>query len=153
LAIETIPCLREALVLAHLQEEFPAMSAWLSFSCQDGMHNCEGEDVGACAAALLPFGQITAIGVNCTRPHYVSSLLRRMARETDKPLLAYPNSGEFYDATRKRWLGSEADLPFADQSRSWYEAGARLIGGCCRTTPKDIAAVRRALAGQNGRSP
>jgi homocysteine S-methyltransferase len=145
LAFETIPCLREALVLAHLLEEFPAMSAWLSFSCQDGMHNCEGEDVGACAAALLPFGQITAIGVNCTRPHYVSSLLRRMARETDKPLLAYPNSGEFYDATRKRWLGSEADLPFADQSRSWYEAGARLIGGCCRTTPKDIAALRHVL--------
>lgn len=152
LAFETIPCLREALVLAHLLEELPGMSAWLSFSCRDGKHNCEGEDVGACAAALQPFVQITAIGVNCTPPHYVSSLLRRMARETDKPLLAYPNSGERYDATQKTWLGSEADVPFADQSRSWYEAGARLIGGCCRTTPKDIAALRRALAARSVRS-
>jgi homocysteine S-methyltransferase len=145
LAFETIPCLREALVLAHLLEELPAMSAWLSFSCQDGTRNCEGEDVGVCAAALQPFVQITAIGVNCTRPQYVSSLLRRMARATDKPLLAYPNSGERYEATQKTWLGSAVDVPFADQSRSWYEAGARLIGGCCRTTPKDIAALRHVL--------
>ena len=144
-AFETIPCLREALVLARLLEELPAMSAWLGFSCRDGMHNSEGEDVGACAAALQPFAQIAAIGVNCTAPQYVGSLLRRMGRHTDKPLLAYPNSGERYDATHKTWAGSEAAIPFADQSLSWYAAGARLIGGCCRTTPKDIAGLRHAL--------
>jgi homocysteine S-methyltransferase len=142
LAFETIPCLREALVLAQLLEEFPSMSAWLSFSCQDGSRNCEGEDVGACSAALLPFGQIAAIGVNCTRPEYVSSLLRRMRRHTTKPLIAYPNSGEHYDAAAKTWLGSAAAPPFADRSLSWCEAGARLIGGCCRTTPADIKAIR-----------
>jgi homocysteine S-methyltransferase len=141
LAFETIPCLREALVLAQLLEEFPSISAWLSFSCQDGIRNCEGEDVGACAAALRPFAQIAAIGVNCTGPHYVGTLLRRMARETDKPLVAYPNSGELYDAAAKIWLGSEAALPFAELSRVWYDAGARLIGGCCRTTPQDIKAM------------
>jgi homocysteine S-methyltransferase len=144
LAFETLPCLREALVLAQLLEEFPSMSAWLSFSCQDGMRNCEGEDVGACAAALLPFGQIAAIGVNCTRPEYVGSLLRRMARRTDKPLIAYPNSGEHYDAAAKTWLGFATAPPFADQSLSWFEAGARLIGGCCRTTPADIKAIHGA---------
>jgi homocysteine S-methyltransferase len=144
LAFETIPCLREALVLAQLLEEFPSMSAWLSFSCRDGIRNCEGEDVGACAAALLPFAQIAAIGVNCTRPEYVSSLLRRMGRRTEKPLIAYPNSGEHYDAERKAWLGVTAAPPFAEQSLSWYEAGARLIGGCCRTTPADIKAIHAA---------
>jgi homocysteine S-methyltransferase len=144
LAFETIPCLREALVLAQLLEEFPSMPAWLSFSCQDGIRNCEGEDVGACAAALLPFGQIAAIGVNCTRPEYVDSLLRQMRRRTDKPLLAYPNSGEHYDAAAKTWLGFATAPPIADQSLSWYEAGARLIGGCCRTTPADIKAIHGA---------
>jgi homocysteine S-methyltransferase len=144
LALETIPCLREAVVLARLLEEFPSMSAWLSFSCQDGIRNCEGEDVGVCAAALQPFVQIAAIGVNCTRPDYVSSLLRRMARHTTKPLVAYPNSGEHYDAAAKTWLGFAATPPFADRSRSWYEAGARLIGGCCRTTPENIKALHAA---------
>jgi homocysteine S-methyltransferase len=141
LAFETIPCLREALILARLLEEFPSMSAWISFSCQDGSRNCEGEDIGACAAALQPYSQIAAVGMNCTRPEFVESLLRRMREHTGKPLLAYPNSGEIYDATAKVWRGQPHLRTFADQARSWYEAGARLLGGCCRTTPQDIEAI------------
>jgi homocysteine S-methyltransferase len=141
LACETIPCLREALVLARLMEEFPSMSAWISFSCQDGSRNCEGEDIGACAAALQRFDQIAAIGVNCTRPEWVAALLERMAARTDKPLAAYPNSGERYDAVEKKWSGCAENQPFAAQSQAWYDAGARLIGGCCRTTPEDINAL------------
>lgn len=142
LACETVPCLREALAVARELREFPAMSAWISFSCQDGNRNCEGEDVAVCAAALQPYAQIAAIGVNCTAPDHIRGLLRRMGGETDKPLVAYPNSGEQYDAKAKIWNGpgvrSEA---FAEQACSWYEAGARLIGGCCRTTPKDIEGI------------
>ncbi len=141
LACETLPCLREALILAQLLDEFPSMSAWISFSCQDGSRTGEGDDSGACAAALHPFAQVAAIGVNCTRPEHVGSLLRQMRRETDKPLIAYPNSGERYDAAVKGWLGSADDQPFADLSRAWFDAGARIIGGCCRTTPQDIKAI------------
>jgi homocysteine S-methyltransferase len=141
LAFETIPCLREALVLARLLEEFPSMSAWISFSCQDGSRNSEGEDIGACAAALQPCSQIAAVGINCTRPEFVESLLRRLREHTGKPLLAYPNSGETYDATAKVWRGNPHLRTFADQARSWYDAGARIMGGCCRTTPRDIRAI------------
>jgi homocysteine S-methyltransferase len=141
LAFETIPCLREALVLARLLEEFPSMSAWISFSCQDGSRNSEGEDIGACAAALQPCSQIAAVGMNCTRPEFVESLLRRMREHTGKPLLTYPNSGETYDATAKVWRGNPHLRTFADQARSWYDAGARIMGGCCRTTPQDIGAI------------
>jgi homocysteine S-methyltransferase len=148
LACETIPCLREALVLARLLEEFPSMSAWISFSCQDGSRNCEGEEISACAAALHRFEQIAAIGVNCTRPEFVAALLERMASRTDKPLAAYPNSGERYNAMKKTWSGPGESLPFAEQSRSWYDAGARLIGGCCRTTPDDIHAICTQYGGQ-----
>jgi len=143
LALETIPCLREALVLAALLEEFPNMTAWLCFSCRDGTSNCEGEDIRECAAALEPFAQIAAVGVNCTPPEVLGSLLRRMRERTGKPLAAYPNSGERYDADRKIWQGHAAGGSFADLSASWYEAGARLIGGCCRTAPADIRAIRR----------
>jgi homocysteine S-methyltransferase len=141
LACETLPCLREALVLVQLLDEFPTLSAWISFSCQDGGRTSEGDDVGACAAALQEFDQIAGIGVNCTRPEYVSSLLRRMRCETDKPLIAYPNSGERYDAEAKIWRGSADHQPFAELAKAWFEAGARIIGGCCRTTPRDIRAI------------
>jgi len=141
LACETIPCLREALLLARLLEEFPAITAWISFSCRDGAHNGEGEEISRCAAALQGYPQVAAVGVNCTRPEYVADLLRLMHQHTDKPLVAYPNSGEDYDAFTKQWSGSQAGSPFSEQASAWYLAGARLIGGCCRTTPDDIRAL------------
>ena len=146
LAFETIPSLREALVLARLLREFPAVCAWLAFSCQDGARNCEGEDLGTCVAALRDFAQIVAVGVNCTPPQYMTPLLRRMRNQTNKPLLIYPNSGECYDAASKQWNGDHDKVPFGEQARIWFSEGARLIGGCCRTGPKDIRGVSRCAA-------
>jgi homocysteine S-methyltransferase len=137
LACETIPCLREALVLERLLREFPGITAWISFSCRDGAHNSYGEEISSCTAALQDHPQIAAIGVNCTQPQYVEELLHRMLDHTDKPLVAYPNSGERYDPSTKRWHG-EIETAFGELARAWYRAGARLIGGCCRTTPADI---------------
>jgi homocysteine S-methyltransferase len=153
LACETVPCLREAVVLARLLEDFPAMTAWISFSCRDGAHNGEGESISHCAAMLQNYPQIAAVGVNCSRPEYVNDLLRGMRTHTDKPLIAYPNSGETYDASTKRWSGACDAAPFADQALTWYQAGARLIGGCCRTTPADIAALSASRALGPRRSP
>ncbi len=145
LACETLPCLREARVLADLLQEFPDVCAWISFSCKDAEHNCEGEDIGRCAAALQGYPQIAAVGVNCTPPQYIAPLLRRMRAETGKPLVAYPNSGECYEASSKQWSGGRATLEFGEQARQWHAAGARLIGGCCRTGPKDIQSVRQCI--------
>jgi homocysteine S-methyltransferase len=142
LACETIPSLREALVLARMLAEFPGASAWISFACADGAHTCEGQRIAECVSRLNDFPQIVSVGVNCTRPEYISSLLRSMRDHTDKPLLVYPNSGEHYDARTKQWTGLVDSRPFAQQARGWYEDGARLIGGCCRTRPSDIRAIR-----------
>jgi homocysteine S-methyltransferase len=150
IACETLPCLREALVLARLLEEFP-LGAWISFSCRDGAHNAEGERVSDCAAALRGHPRLSALGVNCTPPRYVMELLQRMREHADRPLIAYPNSGENYDARAKRWMhtaerGGTAECPrFADSVLEWYRAGARLIGGCCRTTPEDVSGIRAQL--------
>jgi homocysteine S-methyltransferase len=141
LACETIPCLREALVLARLLEDYAPLCAWISFSCRDGARNCEGEEIGRCAAELEHFPQLAAIGVNCTAPEHVCDLLCAMRAHTDKPLCAYPNSGEHYHPGGKTWSGAHAAVPFRDQARAWQRAGAQLIGGCCRTTPGDIAQV------------
>jgi homocysteine S-methyltransferase len=142
LACETIPCLREARVLADLLREFPDSSAWVSFSCKDGRHNCEGEDIGGCVAELQKYPQIVAVGVNCTAPQYILPLLQRMRARTTKPLIVYPNSGEVFEASSKHWSG-DAALRLGTEARHWQAAGARLIGGCCRTTPSDIRNVKR----------
>jgi len=145
LACETLPSLREALVLARELRHFPGVCAWISFSCRNGESTSEGDHIGECAAALSAYPQIAAIGINCTAPHYVTSLLRRMRANTDKPLVAYPNSGECYEASTKQWSGAGGDLRFGEQARLWFAEGARLIGGCCRTGPMEIRSVKQCV--------
>jgi homocysteine S-methyltransferase len=144
LAFETVPCLQEALVLAGLLEQYPGMTAWLCFSCRDGAHNSQGEDIGSCAHALRDCPQIAAVGVNCTAPEHVPELLGRMRERAAQPLVAYPNSGQRYDPATKQWSGP-ATHALPAQAGQWIAAGARLIGGCCRTTPADIQALSRAF--------
>lgn len=143
LACETIPCLAEARALARLLAEFPGASAWISFSCRDGLHNSQGERLADCVAALEPYAQVLAVGVNCTAQQYIDSLVEQAQAHTHKPVLVYPNSGEQYDATHKQWHGNPSASHFAEQARGWHARGARLIGGCCRTSPEDIAAIHR----------
>jgi homocysteine S-methyltransferase len=142
LACETIPCLVEAMALASLLPEFPGITAWISFSCRDGEFNSEGERLADCVAALDGFEQVAAVGINCTAPEHISSLVAAARARTRKPLLVYPNSGEHYDATDKQWHGCAHSEHFAEQASDWYRQGARLIGGCCRTGPDDIRAVK-----------
>jgi len=147
MACETLPCLVEALALAKLLREFPDTPAWISFSCRDGAHVSEGQRIGDCAAQLEPFEQILAIGLNCTAPGHVESLLAELRAATRKPLVVYPNSGERYDAASKSWQGCATPVEFAHAAARWRAAGARLIGGCCRTTPDNIHALREACHG------
>ena len=146
LACETLPCLAEARALARLlAEEFPTTPAWISFSCRDAQHNSQGERLADCAAALEDFPQVLAIGLNCTAPQHVDALIAELRAHTTKPVVVYPNSGEQYDAVHKRWLGCAHDQAFAEQAAGWARGGARLIGGCCRTSPADIRALRARL--------
>ena len=141
LACETIPCLTEARALARLLPEFPGAWAWISFSAKDEVHTCQGERLAEGVAWLNDYPQIAAIGINCTAPRYLPALLAILRRVTNKPLIAYPNSGEIYQPSHGRWQGCTEVKDFAEAARCWYTAGARLMGGCCRTTPEHIRAI------------
>ena len=138
LACETIPCLIEAQAIAKLLKEFPGITAWISFTGRDDRHISEGQVFADCVRQLEGLPQIAAIGINCTSPTHISSLIHEAKKSTEKPILVYPNSGEIYDASNNGWDGKPVLDSFGEQAREWYEAGARLIGGCCRTTPADI---------------
>lgn len=141
LACETIPCLKEAKALVSLLKDYPHMYAWFSFSAKDATHISSGETIAECAAWLNEHPQVAAIGINCTPPQYIPSLISQITAHSTKPVLVYPNSGEEYDAVNKVWLGCSTGGTFGDSARRWHEKGARLIGGCCRTTPQDIVAI------------
>lgn len=148
LACETIPSAVEARALARLLAETPDMPVWFSFSCRDGEHISDGVPIVDCVEPLQRLPQVVAIGINCTAPRYISSLVRAVRSVTDKPVVVYPNSGEQYDATNKRWTGLSVPREFAEQSRAWREAGATLLGGCCRTGPHHVQQLRAQQLGQ-----
>ncbi|MBI2757756.1 MAG: homocysteine S-methyltransferase [Chloroflexi bacterium] len=141
LACETIPCLIEAQAIVNVLKEFPNASAWISFSAKDNVHISSGERLEDCAARLDQFSQVAALGVNCTSPKFISSLIREMKNKTSKPILVYPNSGETYNAEIHDWNGDAFCTAFGEEARHWFADGARIIGGCCRTTPDDIRAI------------
>lgn len=144
LACETIPCLDEALAIASLLPSLGGITAWISFSCKDGEHNSQGERFADCVAALDAFAPVIAVGVNCTAPEHIPALVASARTRTGKPIVVYPNSGEHYNAVSKQWSGDTCkhETSFAAQAMQWHAQGAQLIGGCCRTSPADIRAIK-----------
>jgi homocysteine S-methyltransferase len=147
LACETIPSAVEARTLARLLAERADTRAWVSFSCRDGSRLCDGTPFAAAVRTVAVLPQVVAVGVNCTAPSHVEELLRAAAAVTAKPLVAYPNSGETYDGAARVWLGRSDPFDWGERARAWRAAGARLVGGCCRTGPDHIRALRAALVG------
>lgn len=145
LACETIPCQVEAEALVRLLEDFPGYDAWMSFSCHDNGRVRHGEPLADCVAVAAQSDRVVAVGVNCTAPSFVPELLAIAKMATDKPLVIYPNSGDTWDAKKKIWIGDPDDVDFSDRAREWYDAGARLIGGCCRTNPATIRGIAESL--------
>jgi len=146
LAFETIPSLREAEILLQLLTHYPGKHAWLSFSCRDEAHVSHGELFRDCADLASQHEQVAAVGINCTAPRCITALLNSVTN-LQRPLLVYPNSGEIWVAHDNCWVGQ--GMGHLDAA-NWFRAGARLIGGCCRTGPEDIARIRsilRAIAG------
>ena len=174
-ALPSIVNVQEARAIVRLLEtELYGVPAWVSFSCKDGLSTCHGERFAAeCVPLLMGCPGVAAIGVNCTAPKHVRQLLEGTrdalgaaagavsgdrggggsGSSSEPPvLLCYPNSGEDWDCAARCWRsaadgGCEASGPaaYAAQAKEWVASGARLVGGCCRTTPQHIFELRRAL--------
>ena len=145
LAMETMPSLEEVDVLLELLARRPTARAWFSFTTRDASHLSEGQPIEEAARLVSSSPQVIAVGVNCVPPKRVDPLLARLRSATDLPLVVYPNSGERWDGKLRCWRGEAQPLDQSAAVLRWRAAGARLIGGCCRTTPATISAIRAAL--------
>ena len=146
LLIETQPSLREALIEARIAEELGA-DYWVSFSCRDRERICEGDLIRDCAAALSEgHPHLKMLGVNCTKPEYITSLIGEIRRGSDLPVGVYPNSGETYDPTTKKWASAVSGVDFGTWALDYMKAGASAVGGCCTTAEAHIRQVVEARA-------
>ncbi|KAK9725509.1 hypothetical protein RND81_05G149200 [Saponaria officinalis] len=149
IAFETIPNKLEAKAYAEiLEEEDIKIPAWFSFSSKDGTNVANGDSILDCAEIADLCKYVAAVGINCTPPRFIHDLISAIRKATDKPIVIYPNSGETYDGITKQWVKTtgETEEDFVSYVRKWHEAGASLVGGCCRTTPNTIRAIAQTLA-------
>jgi homocysteine S-methyltransferase len=135
LALETVPDVDEAQALVGLVRRL-GVPAWLSYTIKRTRTRA-GQPLVAAFAVAAGVPEIIAVGVNCCAPTDVLPAIGIAREVTGKPVIVYPNSGERWDARARRWVGPsrfEAGL-----APGWVSAGARVIGGCCRVRPADIA--------------
>ncbi len=145
IACETLPAVAE--VEALLEEaDLLGVPVWLSLTTVlDGggvVRTRRGEPADAVFALAAGVDAVVGVGVNCTAPSAVGPSLEAAA-SAGKPLIAYPNSGEGWDAGACRWTGTPALSP--DDALTWLEAGARLVGGCCRVGPEQVRTLAAAV--------
>ncbi|HZJ70443.1 MAG TPA: homocysteine S-methyltransferase family protein, partial [Planctomycetota bacterium] len=81
--------------------------------------------------------------VNCTAPTLTSTLLESLAESAARPatlaLGAYANT--IFEGGVE-WPPER----YVEEARRWRQSGASILGGCCGTTPRHIAALRRELS-------
>lgn len=141
LAVETIPCLEEAVAVVELLEDMGNGECWVCFSCKNATDISDGTKIAKCAETLNTFDTVKAIGINCTAPEFVGDLIKAVKANTNKPIIVYPNSGDTYDPITKTWTKTADQKSYLDFAKEWMECGATIIGGCCQTTPKEIQAI------------
>jgi homocysteine S-methyltransferase len=158
LAMETIPTLREGEALVELLIERGARG-WLSYQCRDARSTAAGEPIGDAVSIATGVDAVIAVGINCTAPRYVPALLAAARAATSKPLIAYPNGGDRWDPTERRWTATDPAGTYEPSvmarlaetgSHVRAEAGAEdarveWLGGCCGVGPTGIAALATAL--------
>lgn len=148
LLIETQPSLHEALLAAGIAEELGA-DYWISFSCADEKHICEGDSIRKCVEIFSKdHPHLKMIGVNCTKPIYIAGLIKELraglqSTEEGKkiPIGVYPNSGEEYDPVTKTWHGTGDAKNFGEYALDYMRAGADAVGGCCTTVASHVEQV------------
>ncbi|WP_030154420.1 homocysteine S-methyltransferase [Streptomyces sp. NRRL S-244] len=143
LALETIPDAEEAEALLGVLAGTGA-AAWLSYTV-DGARTRAGQPLPEAFALAAGAPEIIAVGVNCCDPADVLPALEAAASVTAAPLLAYPNDGSVWDAPTATWHAPPDPAPWPVEA--WRTAGARLIGGCCRIGPPDIAELAAGIQG------
>jgi homocysteine S-methyltransferase len=138
LALETVPDVDEGEALVNLVRSLE-VPAWLSYTI-DGNRTRAGQPLPDAFAVAAGVPQIAAVGVNCCSPDDVLPAIR--AADVGKPVIVYPNSGERWNG--RAWTGPRRFT--TDLASKWVAAGARIIGGCCRVRPADIAELKQALS-------
>jgi 5-methyltetrahydrofolate--homocysteine methyltransferase len=146
--VETMFDLREAVIAVRAVREacdLPVIASVAFNTAGNEGRTVMGNTARQCAEALTEAGAV-AVGANCGSidPFEMAEIIAMFKQATDLPLIAQPNAGKgrLVDGDLVFDL-SPAD--FAAGVQECLKAGARLVGGCCGTSPAHIQAMVEAI--------
>lgn len=143
LACETIPSFKEVKAMTTLLES-AKHKGWISCSCRDGKLLNDGTPIKEVASFLLDHPSIFALGVNCTKPEFISTLIKEIrAVNVDIKIVVYPNSGQVYHADTKTWSGISDPSHCSLMAKEWIALGASIVGGCCQMGYDHISSMSK----------
>lgn len=145
IVLETFFDLEEMMIaltaLRQLDQSIPVIS---QFAVEDIGRTLDGFTVDEAFRRVVDAGA-DVIGFNCrTGPNGMLRSLEKLTLDRDLPLSVFPNAG-IPDYVDGQYLYSATPDYFAGSAVKFANAGARIIGGCCGTTPEHIAAMAAAL--------
>lgn len=151
LILETFTSLAELRQAVLAAQEIGGLPIVAQMSFYEDGHTLSGQSATRVATVLSDLG-VDVIGANCcVGPAATLDVLQEMiadskvrAEKTDQLFSAQPNAGLPTRIDNRFFYMSTPDY-FADYARRFAQAGVHLIGGCCGTTPRHIAAMRQAL--------
>jgi homocysteine S-methyltransferase len=104
-----------------------------------------GEKIDHAISRIAAQKGVTAVGLNCSvGPSAMLNALELIHAVTDKPISVQPNAG-LPRQVEDRLLYMSTPEYMAEFAKRFYEKGARIIGGCCGTTPDHIREMVRAV--------
>ncbi len=138
LAAETLLSLDEAMVLCDAAASECALPLTLSFTCEGDGNLYFGGSIAEAAVVLQEMGA-DAVGVNCSvGPDQLQAVVRNLKDSLEIPVLAKPNAGVPKIDQMGQAHYSMDEETFAKCMKDLYAQGAKVVGGCCGTTPEYI---------------
>jgi methionine synthase I (cobalamin-dependent)/5,10-methylenetetrahydrofolate reductase len=150
--LETASDLEHLLASVEAARRLSDLPVVASLTFGEDLHVADGTDPVAAVTALRAAG-VDVIGVNCgSGPSAAIDALGQMAHVAGgTPLLIMPNAG-LSGRVSGQFVWAAEPTYFANEVPAFLASGARLIGGCCGTTPEHIAAMRQVLDREGARS-
>lgn len=138
LLLETLNSIAEACAAVEVAKSL-GLPCWTSFVCDERGRLFTGETMEQLVAALEPLG-VDAILLNCAPPDDISAGLKQLLSHARVATGAYPHIGRF---DPPEWMFTDEYPParYLEVATAWRHMGARILGGCCGTTPDHIAAL------------
>ncbi len=145
--IETISDLKEiltAIKAVRAISKKPLIASITYKKTKRGFFTIMGDSLEKCVTALNN-EDVDVIGANCTLgSHDMIDLLKNAIDFTDKPLSVKPNAGQPVIKGNETYYKQPID-EFANDIKQMIGLGAKIVGGCCGTSPKTIGAIREII--------